>query len=378
MNTEEWTILLVEDNAEDREALCRFLLQGSDRRRYRFLEAQTAKEALARLRRASPTVPELILLDYHLPDGNAPELIPDLLAELGVPICPIVVVTGSDQPQVGSLSLKAGAHDFIGKNWLTPESLTRTIENAVERWQMARKLAAASDVREKLVAELQKSIHYYDLFIGILSHDLRNPLTGIRTAVELGTKEGGDPNSQRLFSIIGSSSDRMTRMVEQLLDITRMRAGGGLEIVRKSMDLKPTVERIISELTVGEANQQIEFIALGNTIGAWDEDRLSQLISNLAGNALQHGKENGMITIHLDGSRTDAVELRCSNLGAIPEELRLTLFDPFAHSAKIRSRGAGLGLGLYIARQIAEVHGGKLDVTSNPAAGTCFTLHLPR
>ena len=146
MSGEVLRVLVVDDSPDDRaEARC-LLLKG-EARRYRFEEAETGAAAIRRCRDAEAGAPSCMLLDYDLPDMDAAEVIASLSDSAGLPICPIVVMTGSDSDELGRVALRAGAQDFLGKSWMTSEVLSRAVENATERWALAR---ALHDQRERL------------------------------------------------------------------------------------------------------------------------------------------------------------------------------------------------------------------------------------
>jgi CheY-like chemotaxis protein len=133
-----WRVILIEDNPEDRVELRRLLLAGSDRR-FMLEEAVTGAAGVAAIF-AGPSLPDCVLLDYKLPDMDALQVLQALTTPSGLPACPVVVVTGGVQADMGRALLRAGAQDFIGKDWVTAPSLTRAIENAAERWAMGREL----------------------------------------------------------------------------------------------------------------------------------------------------------------------------------------------------------------------------------------------
>lgn len=138
-----WRVTIIDDSAEDRAEVRRLLLEGSDRR-YEFTEAETGAAGVrAVLQAASP--PDCVVLDYGLPDADAPELLAELASPAGGLVCPVVVLTGRASSEIGHAVLKAGAHEFVGKGWMTRESMTRAVESASERWGMVRdRLAAES------------------------------------------------------------------------------------------------------------------------------------------------------------------------------------------------------------------------------------------
>jgi signal transduction histidine kinase len=218
----------------------------------------------------------------------------------------------------------------------------------------------------------------------MLGHDLRNPLSAITTSAELQAKRSDSERISRPVTRILASAERMERMIAQLLDFTRIRLGQGLPLEHAPLDLAELARAIIDELEP-VFERRIELVSSGSVQGTWDRDRLSQLLSNLAANACQHGTRDEPIVVSLDGSRPDRVTLRVANGGVIPAELLPSIFEPFRRSSsRSRSRSdgpdrsSGLGLGLHISEQIARALAGSIHVESQAGTGTRFSVELPR
>jgi signal transduction histidine kinase len=228
---------------------------------------------------------------------------------------------------------------------------------------------------------MQAQTRYRDLFLGILGHDLRNPLGAIRLgAVALAQIELSPKEVRDLAARILRSADVMTKMVEDLLDLTRTRFGKTLPIEPQPLDAGEVCRRAIDEVLAAHPGCRIRYSASGDLHGEWDEIRLTQLTTNLVVNACQHGMPSGVVTVEVEG-RGDLVTLTVHNLGpAISKNDLPLLFDPLRHAGKEAAPkpGGGLGLGLYIVRQIAASHGGTAEVTSEKGQGTTFTVKLPR
>jgi hypothetical protein len=229
----------------------------------------------------------------------------------------------------------------------------------------------------RVVEELSRAVHISEMFVGILSHDLRNPLSAILGGAQLLGNDVKDPKSARVLSLVISSGERMGRMIEQLLDFTRARLGEGIPLERESADLAELARQIVAESKSASPSSVLRLTTEGDTAGAWDRDRIFQIVSNLVGNAVEHGLASGEIDVVVDGTNSDRVTLAVGNQGAIPPHLLPVIFNPFRGTLQKRGKSKGLGLGLYVARQIALAHGGELDVVSTPAR-TLFTLGLPR
>lgn len=232
--------------------------------------------------------------------------------------------------------------------------------------------------REKAAREeAERHVRFSEMFAGMLGHDLRNPLgTIVMGATYLARLNLGDKPSRTANRIV-AAAERMARMIDQLLDLTRIRAGGGLELARTRVDLAEICDRIRDELEASNPQCAIAFDARGNTSGVWDYDRLLQVFSNLVGNAITHGSATCRVTIHADGAEPSQVIAQVHNDGAIPPEVMPTLFEPFRGSTR-RHKTNGLGLGLFITKQIVEAHGGTISVVSNDVQGTTVKLQLPR
>jgi PAS domain S-box-containing protein len=239
---------------------------------------------------------------------------------------------------------------------------------------------ASVTTRFAAIAKLEETIRYNELFAGVLAHDLRNPLGAMMTAAQLllMRQEGaGDKNAKPLTRIL-ASGQRMTRMIDQLLDFTRARVGGGIQVQPRDVNLADLCGQAIDELELAHPEWKIRLDVVGDAGGSWDPDRLLQILSNLLGNAGQHGDGQSGIVVKVDGQSSDAVTLRVHNAGVIPDGLLPTLFDPFRGTRHRRDQSQGLGLGLFIVKEILRAHGGTVDVSSSEAAGTTFTITLPR
>jgi signal transduction histidine kinase len=224
-----------------------------------------------------------------------------------------------------------------------------------------------------------------DLFLAILSHDLRNPLNSITMSAEL--LRHADI-SQRAAEALGCASQIstnakvMARMIGDLLDYTRTRLGAGMPVSPVAMDLSTLCRAVFDEFHTAHPNRVIRFQTGGQQLGQWDADRLRQAISNLLGNAVQHGAENAPIDLTLTGNSSDVVIAIHNGGPPIPPGELPRIFEPLVRGASAEhprhNRPGSIGLGLYIAREVARSHDGRIDVTSTQESGTAFTMHLPR
>ncbi len=221
-----------------------------------------------------------------------------------------------------------------------------------------------------------------ELILAVLGHDLRNPLGAVQGSAQL-LALSGNLDSQQAQSVerILRSTRRIQGLVDALLDFTRARLGRGLNLERSPGDLGALCRTVVDELQAFHPQSRLQLHCAGDLRGEWDLPRIGQLLSNLVGNAVQHGTPQQAVTIHAS-AEPGAVRVSVHNGGApIPDAVRDQLFEPLKSASlqagKQDSGASGLGLGLYIARQIAVAHGGSIEVDSTEWAGTTFTVRLP-
>ena len=230
----------------------------------------------------------------------------------------------------------------------------------------------------RYTADLDRS---KEMFIAILGHDLRTPLGAVIMASQfmLDTGELTEPHLT-LTTRIARSSKRMNGMVGDLLDFTRGRLGSGVPIVRRPMDLAKEASQAVDEISAAYPESILKYNVSGDLKGNWDCPRISQVMANLLGNAVQHGSPKTTVSLTARGE-TNEVVLQVHNRGpAIPANTLRDLFSPYKrlHSGDAGGRASSLGLGLYIADRIVTAHGGSIEVESSDNAGTFFTVRLPR
>lgn len=261
----------------------------------------------------------------------------------------------------------------------TSQAVERLRLLEAERRSRDEALAAAAHA-EQLLAELHETVRYSETFAGILAHDLRNPLGAMMTAAQvlLRRQEGEGDRITKPLSRILSSGERMARMIEQLLDLTRARVGGGFELHPQEASLAELCVQVMDELELVYPEWELRREVHGDPSGVWDPDRLLQVVSNLVANAGMHGTAGGIVAVHIDGTSPELVTLEVHNDGAIPESLLPSIFDPFRGTRHRGDQSRGLGLGLFITQQIVEAHGGTIELRSTDGDGTTFVIRLPR
>ncbi len=218
-----------------------------------------------------------------------------------------------------------------------------------------------------------------ETFLGMLGHDLRSPLGAIITSAKF-MQEAGEltPTSDKLAGRIVSSGVRMNHMVDDLLDFTRGQLGSAIPITRQPLDLKAVLQEAVDEIKAARPDTPLELKMSGDLRGDWDGARLSQVLSNLLTNARTHGSTSTPITVTARGEN-DHVIFSVHNQGPpIPRRHFSSIFNPLNTGERRSTDASHLGLGLYIAKQVVSAHGGRIDVASSEAAGTTFTVQLPR
>ncbi len=249
---------------------------------------------------------------------------------------------------------------------------------ALECARLERERARGADLVARTEADVAGRRKAVDYVLGIVGHDLRNPLGAIHMSAALLQKRGALAGWQaQTVERMRSSAGRMARIIADLLSYTRTRLGSGLPIVRRPARLDEIVARVVDELRAANAGRRIEVSTEGDLSGEWDPDRLEQVASNLVSNAVDHGDPAAPVRVELAGE-PDAVVLRVRNEGPqVPPEVVAHLFEPFSRGPDEKSRKAsGLGLGLYISREIVRGHGGEIGAASD--GETVVTVRLPR
>ena len=238
-----------------------------------------------------------------------------------------------------------------------------------------RQLFADMAQRAAMVISHRRLVEDREMLLGVLSHDLRNPLNTITIGAGfLATRDLSDVEKRTLDRITHAAA-RMDRMIGDLSDYTKARFGSGIAVERHVMDLKEMLGQLVGEQRTQNPGREIALHADGDLVGEWDRGRVYQIVANVVRNALAHGDPGTPITIST-GSSDGEVEVSVHNKGApIDPALLPQLFDAFKRG---KTRAKGMGLGLFIAQQLAVAHGGIVSVESTREHGTTFTVRLPR
>ena len=228
-------------------------------------------------------------------------------------------------------------------------------------------------------AELAAALEYRDWLLGVLSHDLRNPLGVVVLSAEMIERGRVLPErEQRLVRRVVDNARRVDRMVRDLLDYTRLRQGQGLPMSPRKIDLLAVCHEVLDGLRVLHPGVDLRCTADGSTVGWFDPERVAQVISNLVSNALVHGDVAAPVAVTFRGTNAE-IWMEVHNQGPpIPEPLLPHVFDAFRRGAAATKGTPGLGLGLFISKQIVAAHGGSIDVLSREGEGTMFRVRWPR
>jgi len=239
--------------------------------------------------------------------------------------------------------------------------------------ELAETMEAALKISEDRERDLQAVAEFREMFLGIVGHDLRNPLGTIVMSAEALRHSGHlDERDQHDVSRIVANCGRMSRMILQLLDFTRARLGGGFPILSKPANLRDVCRNVVDEF--GAA---VHLEVLGDVTGTWDPDRLTEALSNVTGNAVEHARPGTVVLVRAHAGASEAVVEIVNQGEPIPPDVLAFIFEPFRQATRRRSTKGNLGLGLYIAKQIVVASGGTLDVRSGDGT-TTFVMRLPR
>jgi PAS domain S-box-containing protein len=375
------------------QALERGRLYDAERR------ARTAaQEALSRLDGIMETVPvglgfwdtelRYVRLNEHLArmNGLSPqehlgksvrEVLPDVASQVE-PVLHRMMETGQPVMDV-EIAGETPARPGVRCHWLASYYPVRDVDGSISGLGMA-----VMDISEQKRAEehLRRTAEFRERFMGIVSHDLRNPLNAILlSATALLRSEDLEERHVKGARRIIASAERMKRMISDLLDFARGRLGGGIPLHPREVELTALCHEVVEELEAGRPGREVALEVEGDLRGEWDADRLSQLLINLGKNALDYSPEHSRVRFSLHGE-DGFVRLEVHNEGTpIPPERLGSIFEPFRRftgEAQSPTSTSGLGLGLYIVEQIVRAHGGSVSVRSTREEGTTFTVRLPR
>jgi signal transduction histidine kinase len=377
-------LLLVEDNAELRDFLVATL--GAD---YRLALARDGEEGLAR---ALELRPDVIVSDLMMPGMSGDELVSRLRQQRDLEQTPIMILTARADADLRLRLLRDGAQEYLLKPFI-PAELQARLRNLLATGQARRTLQQALANQEqnlatlsvevaRLYRETQAALQLRDEFIAVAAHELRTPVTALLGNAQLLLRraERGDgigERDQRAVRAIGALGEQLARLVERLLDSARLE-GAQLTMAMEPLDMAELVERTIASLGPALGDHRILLRGAGPLPIRGDQSRLGQLFVNLLSNAAKYSPPDTPITVEL-GRADNRATVTVSDHGiGIPEADLPHLFDRFFRASNAESsHTGGLGLGLYLAREIVQRHGGTIDVASVEGERSSFTVTLP-
>ena len=377
-------VLLIEDNPADVDLIKEALEDSAIDPAFAgpALHLEEVDRLAAAIERLASGEIDLALLDLSLPDSQGIQTFVRLLR--ASPGTPIVVLSGLDDEAMAIRAVREGAQDYLVKGRVDGTMLARSIHYAIERKH-------AADERTRLAqgrAEAEASLRARDETLALISHDLRTPLTSIRGLAQLlkrrfarGIAVSPEELTDRL-SRIEEQTALMTRMIDDLLDVARIEAGRPLDLRREPCDLVELVEKSAADLQGATDRHQLRVVAEdGPIVGSLDAARLERVVLNLLTNAVKYSPDGGPIEVTLRADRRPSgawgiLAVQDSGIG-IPAEDLPRVFERYYRASNVGEQLRGSGLGLAGARQIVEQHGGEIGVTSEPGAGTTFTVRLP-
>jgi sigma-B regulation protein RsbU (phosphoserine phosphatase) len=243
--------------------------------------------------------------------------------------------------------------------------------------QTTKRLEVALAAAERLEADAKDRAALAEQMIGIVSHDLKNPLSTVQMGAMILAQEGLNASQQQTLSRMVRAAERADRLIVDLLDFTQARLGKALRVTPVTANLHRIVAETIEELSVAYPERRLVHVSVGTGVCLVDVNRLSQAIGNLVANAVAYGDPTSVVTVSsvVEDSR---ISISVHNRGmAISPEMQAHIFEPMSRGGRIGTEARSVGLGLFIVNEIVKAHGGLAQVASTAEAGTTFTLTIP-
>jgi signal transduction histidine kinase len=365
-------ILLADDNADMRAYVQRLLSETWE------VEAVPDGEAALQAARAHP--PDLILTDVMMPRLDGFGLIQALRAEPGTKTLPIILLSARAGEEARIEGLQAGADDYLIKPFSARELVARVSANLA----ISRLRREVQEQLEALLAREQQAVYSRDEFLSIASHELKTPITSLKLQLQqlqrrIDPKAPQEPEPGRIARMLESSLrqlERLTRLIEDLLDVARIRAGK-LSFTFEEFSAEELFSEVLERFSdqLAEAGCRTELQLEPGLRVVWDRLRMEQVLVNLISNALKYAPGVCIqISLRAEG---DQARLMVRDFGpGIPRERQAKIFERFERATSARNI-SGLGLGLFIASEIVAAHQGTIRVESEAGQGATFIVHLP-
>ncbi|ARN21011.1 hybrid sensor histidine kinase/response regulator [Piscinibacter gummiphilus] len=361
--TSEVNVLVVDDVAQNLLALEALLARPG----IRVLKAGSGDEALELLLNHDVAV---ALLDVQMPEIDGFALAELMRGAERTRHIPIIFLTAASQDQQRTFrGYEAGAVDFLYKP-LEPHVLASKVAVFVDLYVQRQRL-------QHQIVEVQRLRKLNEMMTAVLTHDLRTPLMAIALSAEIVHRRGHDEPIQKAGLRIKSSSSRMARTIDHLLNFSRIRPGIA-SISPKMADLGSLCASVVAEIVEVRPSVKVDVQCEGDLTGTFDTDRLSQVFTNLVGTALEHAGEGVVVKVLLDGSHKDRLNATVSFPTVLSDDVQADLFEPILPSAGKEPARGTLGAGLAIVDQGISAHGGSVVARSNAGEGTVFEFLIPR
>jgi len=356
--------VLVVDDVEKNLVAMRALLERPG------LAVLTASSGIEALELLLEQEVALALIDVNMPQMDGFELAELIRGNARTRSVPLIFITAAlQEPGRTFRGYQAGAVDFLTKPF-NPEILRSKVQVFVELYSQRKQL-------ERHAADLKNALRVNEMYHAVLGHDLRTPLAAVINGAELIEHTSKESAVIGVAKIIRASGERMGNMVTQLLELARARSGG-TKLTLTRGNYRTACEQIIQELNSSIPEKEIRLISEGDTTASFDKGRTAQILSNLIGNAVQHGVPDTAVTVDVDGRQADTVTIKIHNEGCIPAGLLDRVFEPYQSARQAENGASGLGLGLYIVDHLVKAHHGVITLRSDPQEGTCFEVAMPR